>query len=87
MRDKPSLWGATQVTSDPKPGDVIVWRYSHVNFVWKVENGKIYPVGGNQGGGKVSDNNPSGGSVTQSYPNGVPINHKDIVGVYRPSKA
>jgi len=86
MRDKPQKWNATQVTSDPQPGDIIVYRYSHINFVWKVENGKMYPVGGNQGGGKVSDNNPKGGSVTQSYPNGVTIGHKDIVGVFRPSK-
>lgn len=86
MRDKPQRWGATKVDT-PQPGDVIVWKYSHVNFVWKYENGKIYPVGGNQGGGKVSNNNPTGGSVTQSYPNGVSPSSSDIVGIYRPSKA
>lgn len=86
MRDKPNLWGATKVTGEPQAGDIIVWTYSHVNFVWKYENGKVYPVGGNQGGGKVSDNNPKGGSVTQSYPNGVSPNHSNIVGIYRPSK-
>lgn len=86
IRDKPQRWNATKVDT-PQPGDVIVWKYSHVNFVWKFENGKIYPVGGNQGGGKVSNNNPTGGSVTQSYPNGVAPSHPDIVGIYRPSKA
>ena len=86
MRDKPQRWSATKVDT-PQPGDVIVWKYSHVNFVWKYENGKIYPVGGNQGGGKVSNNNPTGGSVTQSYPNGVSPSSSDIVGIYRPSKA
>lgn len=86
MRDKPQRWGATKVDT-PQPGDVIVWKYSHVNFVWKYENGKIYPVGGNQGGGKVTNNNPTGGSVTQSYANGVSPSSSDIVGIYRPSKA
>ena len=87
MRDKPQLWGATRISGDPQPGDIIVWTYSHVNFVWKYENGKVYPVGGNQGGGKVSDNNPKGGSVTQSYANGVAPNNPSIVGIYRPSKS
>jgi uncharacterized protein (TIGR02594 family) len=86
IRDKPQRWNATKV-STPQPGDVIVWKYSHVNFVWKYENGKIYPVGGNQGGGKVSNNNPTGGSVTQSYANGVAPSHPDIVGIFRPSKS
>ena len=86
IRDKPQRWGAAQV-SEPQPGDVIVWKYSHVSFVWKYEKGKIYPVGGNQGGGKVSDNNPVGGTVSQAYPNGIPPGHKDIVAIYRPSKA
>lgn len=86
MRDKPQLWGATRISGEPQPGDIIVWSYSHVNFVWKYENGKVYPVGGNQGGGKVSDNNPKGGSVTQSYPNGVNPSHSNIVGIYRPTR-
>ena len=85
MRDKPEKWNATKV-SEPQSGDIIVWSYSHVSFVWKVENGKIYPVGGNQGGGKPTDNNPVGGLVTQNYPNGISPNHPNIVGIYRPSK-
>lgn len=85
LRDKPEKWKATKV-SDPQPGDMCVWNYSHINFVYEIKNGKCTFVGGNQGGGKVSDNNPKGGSVTISYPNGVPINHKNIVGFYRPSK-
>ena len=86
MRDKPQKWGAVKVDT-PQPGDVIVWKYGHVSFVWKYENGKVYPVGVNQGGGKVSDNNPSVGTVSQAYPNGIPPNYKDIIGIYRPSKA
>lgn len=87
LRDKPSRWNATKVTGDPQPGDIVVWSYSHVNFVYEVKsNGNIVCIGGNQGGGKVSDNNPSGGSVTLSYPNGVSPSNSSIVGIYRPSK-
>lgn len=86
LRDKPERWKATKVT-DPQPGDICVWTYSHVNFVHEIKNGKCTFVGGNQGGGKVSDNNPTGGSVTISYPNGVSPTHKNIIGFYRPSKA
>jgi uncharacterized protein (TIGR02594 family) len=85
IRDKPDRWKATKVSA-PQPGDICVWNYSHVNFVYTVENGKCTFVGGNQGGGKVTNNNPTGGLVTISYPNGIPPNHKNIVGFYRPSK-
>lgn len=85
LRDKPDKWKATKV-STPEPGDICVWNYSHVNFVYTVENGKCTFVGGNQGGGKVTNNNPTGGLVTISYPNGISSNHKNIVGFYRPSK-
>lgn len=85
FRDKPNKWNLTKV-DDPQPGDICVWSYSHVNFVYTVKDGKCTFVGGNQGGGKVTDNNPSGGSVTISYPSGVSTNHKNIVGFYRPSK-
>lgn len=84
MRDRPEKWNATKV-SDPQPGDVIIWRYSHVSFVYKVEGGKIYPCGGNQGG-KTGDNNPKGGTITQNYTGGISASHPDIVGIYRPSK-
>jgi len=87
IRDKTDKWKATKVT-DPQPGDIVVWSYSHVNFVYDVlDNGNITCVGGNQGGGKVSNNNPTGGLVTISYPNGISPKHKTIVGIYRPSKA
>ena len=86
FRDKPDRWKMTKV-SDPQPGDVCVWSYSHVNFVYTVKDGKCTFVGGNQGGSKVTNNNPSGGSVTISYPNGVSSSHSNIVGFYRPSKA
>jgi len=85
LRDKPDRWKMTKVT-DPQPGDICVWSYSHVNFVYEVKNGKCTFVGGNQGGGKVTDNNPTGGSVTISYPNGVAPSNSSIVGFYRPSK-
>lgn len=87
IRDNPGKWKATKVTT-PEPGDIICWSYSHVSFVYQVKpDGKIIPCGGNQGGGKASDNNPSGGSVTINYSGGVAPNSSNIVGIYRPSKS
>ncbi|MBQ7331155.1 MAG: InlB B-repeat-containing protein [Oscillospiraceae bacterium] len=49
--------GGTITTNDPKPGDIcfINWkggtRMSHVELVYRVEDGLIYTVGGNTGGG------------------------------------
>jgi len=87
IRDKADKWKATKVT-EPQPGDIVVWTYSHVSFVYDVlPNGNITCIGGNQGGGKVSDNNPKGGSVTVNYANGISPRHSSIVGIYRPSKA
>lgn len=86
IRDKPSRWNATKVT-DPQPGDIIVWSYSHVSFVYQVKDGKIIPCGGNQGGGKASDNNPKGGTVSINYAGGISPSHSAIVGIYRPNKS
>lgn len=86
FRDKPDRWKLTKV-STPEPGDICVWTYSHVNFVYTVDaNGKCTFLGGNQGGEKVTNNDPKGGSVSISYPNGVASTHNNIVGFYRPSK-
>lgn len=47
--------GGTITTSDPKPGDIcfINWsggsRMSHVELVYKVEDGMVYTIGGNSG--------------------------------------
>ena len=49
--------GGKKVTSSPKPGDIcfINWdgktALKHVEIVYKVENGKVYTIGGNTGGG------------------------------------
>ena len=49
--------GGTKTTSSPKPGDIcfINWdggtRFQHVEIVYKVENGMVYTIGGNTGGG------------------------------------
>lgn len=85
LRDKPDRWKATKV-SDPQPGDIIVWSYSHVSFVYQVKDGMIIPCGGNQGGGRASNNNPTGGLVTVNYASGISPSDSKIVGIYRPSK-
>ena len=49
--------GGKKTTSDPKPGDIcfINWdggsRFQHVEIVYKVEDGMVYTIGGNSGGG------------------------------------
>lgn len=49
--------GGKKVTSSPKPGDIcfINWdgktALKHVEIVYKVENGNVYTIGGNTGGG------------------------------------
>lgn len=82
--ENPGRWNATKVTSDPQPGDVVVWNYSHVNFVYEVlPNGTFTCIGGNQGSGKSSDNNPIGGLVTVNNKGGTTLANKNIKAVFR----
>lgn len=87
---KTDKFGATKVTGDVQPGDIVHWKYgkgNHVNFVYEVKpNGSFTLVGGNQTDKNVKNNNPSGGSVTISWPNGTTKSNPQIVGIYRPSK-
>lgn len=84
--ENPGRWNATRVTSDPQPGDVIVWNYSHVSFVYEVApDGTFSCIGGNQGG-KANDNNPVGGLVTVNY-KGTNLKNPKIKAVFRIPKA
>ena len=83
----PSRWHATKVsTADAQPGDIVLWDFGHVNFVYTAQSGKLTFVGGNQSP-KVKGNNPNDGDVTQSWPGGWTAARGGIVGIYRPSKA
>jgi predicted chitinase len=84
--NNPQRWGATKVAiADAQPGDIVLWNFSHVNFVYTARDGKLSFVGGNQGG-KSRDNNPSSGDVTVSWPSGWTPNRGGIVGIWRPSR-
>ena len=81
--EKPSRWNAQRVTSDPQPGDVVVWNFSHVSFIYEVfPNGTFNCIGGNQGG-RSRDNNPIGGTVTVNHNNGITLGHSGIKAVFR----
>jgi hypothetical protein len=83
----PSRWNATPVQpSNVQPGDIVLWKYSHVNFVYTVNNGKCTFVGGNQTPTSGSNNNPSDGDLTISYPGGTPATNPNIASIWRPSK-
>lgn len=86
IRDRTSAFHATQIPiNQAQPGDICLWSYSHVNFVFTNTAGKLTFVGGNQSD-KVG-NNPSNGSVTNSYPNGYEAAPGGpLISVYRPSK-
>tara|TARA_B110000977_G_scaffold41288_1_gene55552 strand:- start:248 stop:1174 length:927 start_codon:yes stop_codon:yes gene_type:complete len=84
FRDKTSLYGGTPVPkSDGQPGDIVVWNYSHVNFIYTVTSPGVYRfVGGNQSDRATGDNNPSGGTITN---NGGRASR--ISGIFRPVRA
>jgi predicted chitinase len=83
----PEKWGAKQVTVDEaEPGDIVLWNYSHVNFVYRNTGGKLSFVGGNQSPSK-GGNNPNDGDVTWSWPSGWNTSRGGIVGIFRPSKS
>jgi predicted chitinase len=82
----PDKWNAKQVSIDQaEPGDIVLWSYSHVNFVYRNTGGKLSFVGGNQSPAK-GGNNPSDGDVTHSWPSGWNSSRGGIVGIFRPSK-
>lgn len=86
IKNNPAKWSATKVDiADAQPGDIVVWNFSHVNFVYTAQNGKLSFCGGNQGG-KARDNNPNSGDVTVSWPSGWTPDKGGITAIYRPSK-
>lgn len=84
FRDKTSVYGGVPVPlSDGQPGDIVVWDYSHVNFIYTVTSPGVYRfVGGNQSDRATGNNNPSGGTVTN---NGGRASR--ISGIFRPVRS
>ena len=88
IRDRASEYKAQQVPLDQgQPGDICLWSYSHVNFIYTGSAGKYTFVGGNQSDKAKNANNPSGGSATQSWPGGYTApGNGSLVSIWRPVK-
>jgi len=88
IKQNPSRWGATQVTpATAQPGDIVLWTYSHVNFIYTLNNGKATFVGGNQTPTSGKNNNPSDGDVTISWPSGTLLTNPNIDSIWRPTQS
>lgn len=86
IEQNPEKWNATRVNpADARPGDIAVWKQSHVNFVYKNDGGKLSFVGGNQSP-QTSNRNPNDGDVTISYRNGTSANNPNISSIWRVNK-
>lgn len=84
IRDRLEDYGATRILSaaEAQPGDIALWNYSHVNFVYSNSGGKLTFVGGNQRpSSALSENNPSQGDVTETTPD-----LSRLIGIFRPVK-
>jgi len=91
IQANPSAWNATQVGLDEgEPGDIVLFNFSHVAFIYTATAGKYTFVGGNQTPKATAGqpkNNPDDGDVTIMYPNGWTSSFGNIVGIWRPSKS
>lgn len=90
FQNKTSLYGGVPVPlSDGQPGDIVVWSYSHVNFIYTSPSPGTYTfVGGNQSDkASPTNNNPSGGTITHSHQYGWTQSRGKVTGIYRPVRA
>jgi uncharacterized protein (TIGR02594 family) len=90
FRDKTSVYGGVPVPLDAgQPGDIVVWNYSHVNFIYTSPSPGVYTfVGGNQSdSASATNNNPSGGTITNSWKGGWTQDRGRISGIFRPVRA
>ena len=87
IQNKPTRWNATPVSpATAQPGDIVLWNFGHVNFVYTSSGGKLTFMGGNQTPTAGKNNNPSDGDVSISWPGGWTTNRGGISGIWRPSK-
>lgn len=89
FRDKTDLWGGVPVPiEEGQPGDIVVWNYSHVNFIYTSPKPGVYTfVGGNQSDkASPTNNNPSGGTITNSWKGGWTQDRGRISGIFRPTR-
>ncbi len=87
IKNKMTKFNATSIPiAQGQPGDIVLWEYGHVNFIYSGGNGKYTFCGGNQSP-RVKGNNPEDGDLTVSWPSGWTAARGGIVGIYRPSKS
>ena len=70
---------------DAQPGDMVLWPFSHVNFIYTRQGNKVTFCGGNQTPSSGKNNNPSDGDVTISWPSGYDLS-KGGIRVFRPKR-
>ena len=97
IRGSTAKYGATSIPlNQGQPGDIALFSFGHVAFVFKANNGTYTFVGGNQGGGDSTKrpagapNNPVRSCVSESWSTGCsPANYSKagLVGLWRPSRA
>lgn len=92
IRDRAEDYNATRILNpkEAQPGDIAIWKYSHVSFVYENNNGALTFVGGNQTPRSefAKNNNPSQGDVSKSWVNGYSDpGNGSLIGIYRPSKS
>jgi hypothetical protein len=88
IQTRAAAYGATRIPlNQGQPGDVALWSYGHVNFVFSAQGARYTFVGGNQSTKARNNNNPSSGSITRSWPGGyAPPADGSLVGLFRPTK-
>jgi uncharacterized Zn-binding protein involved in type VI secretion len=89
IRDRAGDYKAQQIPlTQGQPGDIALWSYSHVNFIYSANGGRYTFVGGNQSTKARNNNNPSQGSITRSWVSGYkPPGDNTLVGIWRPVRA
>jgi hypothetical protein len=91
IRNRISDYGALRVLNprEAQSGDIALWSYGHVSFVYENNNGILNFVGGNQKCRNSNGNgDPSQGDVSIAWRGGfsAPADGT-LIGIFRPSKA
>ena len=85
-----AAFGGTLI-SDPltaQPGDIAIFSYGHVAFVYTNSSGKMTFCGGNQDKtATIENNNPVYSTVSIAWPGGGTTTQASVIGIVRPVKA
>lgn len=88
IRDKTAAYKAVKLPlNQGQPGDIALWSYGHINFIYTASSGIYTFVGGNQSTKASAVSNPSKGSVTKGWPSGYRTpGDGTLIGIFRPTK-